>query len=100
MTRTPEQIVEAAIARYNEENPPDIIEAAVRALQNALGNKLFPMPHRHIAASVVITAVTPLIRAAALERAASMVERDYDAAYYYVRPSEIAAAIRALKEKP
>jgi hypothetical protein len=78
---------------------PTIIEAAEKALQD--------FPHEHIIADdysymaeALIAAVTPLIRSDALERAASMVERDYDAAYYYVRPSEIAAAIRALKEQP
>jgi hypothetical protein len=47
---------------------PAIIEAAARALQDSLGNTLLPILNRHVA-SIVLTAVTPLIRAAALEEA-------------------------------
>lgn len=74
----------------------DIIEVAARALQDALGNTLLPILNRHIA-SIVLTAVTPLIRAATLEEAALRIEA---AEEDYLMRNEIAAAIRALKEQP
>jgi hypothetical protein len=91
-----------------------IIEAAARALQDALGNKLLPMPHRHIAASVVITAVTPLIRAKALEEAAKVLEpfarQDFTGMMSFEeldlekedfhRARDFLSRIRALKEQP
>lgn len=51
----------------------DIIEAAARALQDSLGNTLLPILNRHIA-SIVLTAVTPLIRTVALEEAAKVAD--------------------------
>jgi hypothetical protein len=74
-------------------NDPAIIEAAARALQDSLGNTLLPILNRHVA-STVITAVAPLIRAAALEEAAVVAER-----YLWKGdPNWIADNIRALKE--
>jgi hypothetical protein len=74
----------------------DIIEAAERALQD--------FPHDHIIADdysymaeALIAAVTPLIEAQALERAAKIVEA------YTAHPghaADVAARIRALKEQP
>jgi len=70
-----------------------IIEAAARALQDALGNTLLPILNRHVA-SIVLAAVSPLIRADALEEAAK-VAMDHPSGSYAV-----AIAIRALKEQP
>jgi len=82
---------------------PAIIEAAEKALQD--------FPHEHIIADdysymaeALIAAVTPLIRAAALEEAAKVAEeydgRGIDEDHAALTCDEIAAAIRALKEQP
>jgi hypothetical protein len=71
-----------------------IIEAAARALQKFLGVDSSDIPSRPwlSQAEAVLAAVTPLIEAAVLEKAAVVAEAgmDYDSA----------AAIRALKEQP
>ena len=83
---------------------PAIIEAAEKALQD--------FPHEHIIADdysymaeALIAAVTPLIRAAALEEAAKVAEDQPSAPLKIGAPQtwikqQIAAAIRALKEQP
>ena len=72
-----------------------IIEAAALALLNAY----YPMSRRtaELIAGIILPAVTPLIRAAALEEAAQRIEADEED--YLVR-NEVAAALRALKEQP
>jgi hypothetical protein len=85
----------------------DIIEAAARALKDELEGATpiedyytfgIPDDEARRLASAVLAAVTPLIRAAALEEAASMVEQstlvDYSLLKYF------AADIRALKGQP
>jgi hypothetical protein len=80
----------------------DIIEAAARALEaddyRYCWGTTSPDPdyYPHIV-RCVLAAVTPLIRAAALEEAAQRIEADEED--YLVR-NEVAAAIRALKEQP
>jgi hypothetical protein len=74
-----------------------IIEVAARALQDSLGNTLLPILNQHVA-SIVLAAVTPLIRAEALEEAAKVI--DDDEFYSERTPEEVAVAIRALKEQP
>jgi hypothetical protein len=88
----------------------DVIEAAARALYDF---DSYPMPwgdeieekrndYRELA-TTVLAAVTPLIRAAALEEAARAFEPDedgHDAHSYRWTAEEIAAAIRSLKEQP
>jgi len=95
---------------------PAIIEAAARALRDNLGTRVFEAEH---AAKIVLAAVTPLIRAAALEEAAKVADaeaQEYAAhsqlkaegkqeealiyARYTIMAKTIAAAIRALKEQP
>ena len=83
---------------------PTIIEAAEKALQD--------FPHEHIIADdysymaeALIAAVTPLIRAAALEEAAKVAEDQPSAPLKIGAPQtwikqQIAAAIRTLKEQP
>jgi hypothetical protein len=80
---------------------PTIIEAAEKALQD--------FPHEHIIADdysymaeALIAAVTPLIRAAALEEAAAAAEtRDLgDNSAQDGLAQEIAVAIRALAGRP
>jgi hypothetical protein len=71
---------------------PAIIEAAARALSADDGLSFWEPDELHDLARAVLAAVTPLIEAAALERAAQMVESDF----YYASRREIIAAIRAL----
>jgi hypothetical protein len=75
---------------------PDIIKAVVRELQAA--KPLFYEYEVENLALRVVAAITPPIRDAALEEAASMVEQstlvDYSVLKYF------AADIRALKEQP
>ena len=76
-----------------------IIEAAARALYPYSGppateTRLLEV---HAAAKAVLAAVTPLIRAAALEEAAKVAEDGY---YSIPSREEFVAAIRALKEQP
>lgn len=67
---------------------PDIIDVAVRVL-----NEKAPMPMEALVGiASVLAAVTPLIEAAALERAAK-VAMDHPGGSY-----EVAVAIRALKK--
>ena len=76
---------------------PAIIEAAARqALLEAYGYPMAP-EHADRISHAVLAAVTPLIRAAALEEAAQLAEDDV---LTLVNKHKIAAAIRALKEKP
>jgi hypothetical protein len=80
---------------------PAIIEAAARALRKIEDNPndvpIWGGGH-YFTAERVLAAVTPLIRAAALEEAAAMVEQstlvDYSLLKYF------AADIRALKAQP
>lgn len=79
----------------------DIIDAAARALYPYSGppateTRLLEV---HAAAHAVLTAVTPLIRAAALEEAAQTVETMLGRRDAYARDN-IATSIRALKERP
>jgi hypothetical protein len=80
-------------------NDPAIIEAAAQALQKSVGMSQYGR------AEVILAAVTPLIEAAVLEKAAKVAE-DYDVKRvdgYLARDhiaTAIAAAIRALKEQP
>jgi len=73
---------------------PTIIEAAARALACLPGNDDL---HRDLAERV-LAAVTPPIRAAALEQAAKVAE-DYDGEFeeIHMAQGDIAAGIRALK---
>jgi hypothetical protein len=81
---------------------PAIIEAAVRALKVA--RPLFYKYETAHLAKTIVAAVTPLIRAAALEEAALTIEErlllmdDYRRDLFTVRDG--AAAVRALKEQP
>jgi predicted transcriptional regulator len=77
-----------------------IIEAAAQALRDQLGSvsfagrsNLLPLSLNDVA-GIVLTAVTPLIRAAALEEAAVVAEEISPEVFQ--TPSDIAAAIRAL----
>ena len=85
---------------------PTVIEAAARAIYDY---DHYPMPwsnakeerrrdYRDLAATV-LAAVTPLIEAKALERAAMVADDKYDGGLGLIR-GRIAAAIRALKEQP
>lgn len=78
---------------------PAIIEAAARALQDSLGNTLLPILNRHVA-SIVLTAVTPLIEDAALERAATVCEEWTGQILSPTIGDHYALLIRALKEQP
>ena len=72
----------------------DVIEAAARALQDC---GQWDSYYSEQMAEAVLAAVTPLIRAAALERAAQRIEaNDED----YMMRNEVAAKIRTLKEQP
>jgi hypothetical protein len=76
-----------------------IIEAAARALYPYSGppateTRLLEV---HAAATAVLAAVTPLIRAQVLEEAAQVAEDGY---YSIPSREEFVAAIRALKEQP
>jgi hypothetical protein len=76
-----------------------IIEAAARALKI----RMTYADDARVLAIAVLTAVAPLIRAAALEEAARAFEPDedgHDSHSYRWTVEEIAAAIRALKEQP
>jgi hypothetical protein len=73
---------------------PTIIEAAARALHN--GNDLLDPEECSEIVRRILAAVSPLIRAAALEEAAQAM----DAEESYLMPDEAARAIRALKEQP
>jgi hypothetical protein len=82
--------------------PDAIIEAAVQAIA-----KFTELPDywdendSRLLALVMLAAVAPLIRAAALEEAAVVAEDHYYAPQAFTLIStEIAAAIRALKEQP
>lgn len=76
---------------------PAIIEAAVRALLEDEDIQLWDYPH---IARCILAAVTPLIEAAALERAAKVAEeiqrREIVNDYSFDACRQIAAAIRAL----
>jgi hypothetical protein len=82
---------------------PAIIEAAARALEDRWNNNrptggTYPFPlSTGEALQAIVAAVTPLIRAAALEQAAVIIENDDG---YSSSTAELAAHIRALKEQP
>jgi hypothetical protein len=78
-----------------------IIEAAARALQDSLGSTLLPKTYQALA-EIAVAAVTPLIRAAALEEAAHIADDHHKAPYAGPEGDAywIAAKIRALKEQP
>jgi hypothetical protein len=88
---------------------PDIIEAAARALcvHTTGGEKTWGYPLERGwycgLAVAVLTAVKPLIRAAALEEAAQVAEERLllsDFPRDMETTADIAAALRALKEQP
>ena len=86
----------------------DIIEAAARALEDRWNNNRptggsYPFPiSTGEALQAIVAAVTPLIRAAALEEAAKVAEeydgRGIDEDHAALTCDEIAAAIRALAD--
>jgi len=84
-------------------NDDPLIEAAARALEDRWNNNRptggsYPFPiSTGEALQAIVTAVAPLIRAAALEEAAKVAEDDV---LTLVNKHKIAAAIRALKEQP
>lgn len=84
----------------SKSHDPAIIEAAVRALLEDEDIQLWDYPH---IARCILAAVTPLIEAAALERAAQVAEKHTNwpatVPEQWAR-EEIAAAIRALKQGP
>jgi hypothetical protein len=71
----------------------DIIEAAAQALAECG----FYDNEAIAAAKTMLAAVTPLIEAEALERAAKVAEEDEAHSWQW---ANVAAAIRALKEQP
>jgi hypothetical protein len=73
---------------------PAIIEAAVRALQDS-GDEAIRAIDAQFYAAVVLTAITPLIEAAALEKAAKAMEEER----FYGLTDGFAAKIRALKQE-
>ena len=74
----------------------DIIEVAARAVQGK-SDYVYSNVIAERIATAVVAAVTPLIRAQALEDAARRIEADEED---YLMRNEIAAAIRTLKDKP
>jgi hypothetical protein len=74
---------------------PAIIEAAARAVCSKTYTSSEGWYAYTDVAEAVLAAVTPLIRAAALERAAKMAEE-----HVYLSNRTVAAEIRALKEQP
>jgi hypothetical protein len=75
---------------------PAIIEAAARAMSDEDAAGMDPWWYRNLAQSA-LAAVTPMIEAAALERAAKAIETEEED---YLMRGEVVAAIRALKEQP
>jgi len=75
---------------------PAIIEAAARALQNGT-HAVYSYDNALEFARIMLKAVRPLIRAAALEEAAQRIEADEED---YLMRMYVAAAIRTLKEQP
>jgi len=73
-----------------------IIEAAARALQNGT-HTVYSYDNALEFARIMLTAVTPLIRAQAFEDAARRIEADEED---YLMRNYVAAAIRTLKDKP
>ncbi len=92
-------IIEAAAREYGRQL--SVINVAAQTLQDAADLSAFwddEVETRRVA-QAVLTAVTPLIEANALEAAAKVVETKQFSHYSEVTPY-IAAAIRALKEQP
>jgi hypothetical protein len=81
---------------------PAIIEAAARALQNGTDYVIGDDNAREFT-RIILTTATPLIRAAALEEAAKEAEvfsRHEIREAMSIVAGRIAAAIRAIKERP
>jgi hypothetical protein len=84
----------------------DIIEAAARALretEDLLDVRCGDDDDAQKIVHAILTAVTPLIRADALEKAARAFEPDddgHDSHHCHFTAEEIAAVIRSLKERP
>jgi len=84
---------------------PAIIEAADKSLQTILEMVSLGLTDTRRLAKVLLGDVTPLIRAAALEEAAKILEGDKRWTRWRPAPGpriqdDIAAALRALKEQP
>jgi hypothetical protein len=84
----------------------DIIEAAARALREIEDNPndvpIWGGDYRYTAERV-LAAVAPLIRAAALEEAAALIEtygEDYPSEGDWLMRGDVAAKLRAMKEQP
>ena len=98
-------IIEAAAREYGRQL--SVINVAAQTLQDAADLSAFwddEVETRRVA-QAVLAAVTPLIRAAALEEAAKILEGDKRWTRWRPAPGpriqdDIAAALRALKEQP
>jgi hypothetical protein len=84
------------MTKTDDDMYPTIIEAAARALHDDPYIIVGGEEVQRLACSIV-AAVTPLIRAAALEEVALRIEADEED---YLMRMDVAAAIRTLKEQP